>query len=419
MTPLRFVVIGLGGFAEVHLNAVQWLEQQGRAQLAGVVAIAYDRQRFPEKIQALQQRRISLYDSIDDFFERGTATTDVLTVPIGIHQHVPVSLQALAAGLHVYCEKPVAATIQEVDQLLAAQKRSGKLVAIGYQYLYSHSIQQLQARICDGRLGAVQRAALICTWPRSDTYYARNDWAGRLKKDGHWVLDSPMNNAMAHYLQNLLYLAATERYAAAMPIAVTAELYRSRPIESCDTALLRINCDNGSRLHFYVTHCSATTFGPHMKLVCENGTAQWEKYNGETTIQYHDGREEKFANTEAAWNFEGFRNFVQAVRGEARLLGPPEACRSHTLVINAAHESCPQIAAFPAELLYTESAPETIPSPQPEGMFTRVRGLDGLLQEAYEKEKLFAELAIPWAVRSRPFALQNYRHFGPHAVQPL
>jgi len=411
MSPLRFVVIGLGGFAEVHLNAVDWLEQQGLAQLAGVIAIAHDRQRFPEKIKNLQGRNIPLYASIEDFFQCGTRTTDVLTVPIGIHQHVPVSTKALAAGLHVYCEKPVAATIQEVDQLIAAQKRFGKLVAIGYQYMYSHSIQQLKARIGDGRLGAVKSAALVCAWPRSDTYYARNDWAGRMKKDGYWVLDSPMNNAMAHYLQNLLYLASVNPDEAAVPLDVTAELYRSRQLESCDTALLQINCDNGSLLHFYVTHCSAATFGPQMKLHCENGVAQWEKYNGETTIRYNNGNEEKFANTEEFWTYEGFRNFVQAIRGETRLLCPLEVCRSHTLVINAAHESCPQIASFPSELICTESAPETIPSSMPDGVFKRVAGLDGLLLQAYENEKLFSEMKVAWAICGKTFQLPNYRHF--------
>jgi hypothetical protein len=232
-----------------------------------------------------------------------------------------------------------------------------------------------------------------------------------MKKDGLWILDSPMNNAMAHYLQNLLYLASTERHEAATPVEVTAELYRSRQLESCDTALLRIKCDNESLLHFYVAHCSETTFGPQMKLHCENGIAQWEKYNGETTIRYNNGDEEKFANTEEFWTFEGFRNFVQAIRGETRLLCPPEVCRSHTLVINAAHESCPAIASFPAELIRTESAPETIPSPMPEGVFKRVAGLDDLLLQAYENEKLFSEINVAWAICGRTFQLPNYRHF--------
>jgi predicted dehydrogenase len=416
MAPIRFVVIGLGGFAEAHLNAVNWLEKQRLAKLAGVVAIEYDRQRFPEKIQQLAARQVTLYSSIEDFFQRGAKTAEVLTVPIGIHQHVPVSINALEKGLHVYCEKPVAATIQEVDQLIAAQKRFGKLVAIGYQYMYSHSIQQLKAHLGEGRLGLVKSAALVCAWPRSDAYYSRNDWAGRMKKDGYWVLDSPMNNAMAHYLQNLLYLASPNHHEAAMPVEVTAELYRCRQLESCDTALLRIKCDNECQLHFYVTHCSATTFGPQMKLHCENGVALWEKYNGETTIRYHHGDEEKFANTDEFWIFAGFRNFVQAICGETRLLCPPEVCRSHTLVINAAHESCPVITPFPADLIRTETASETIPSPLPEGSFKRVAGLDDLLLQAYENEKLFSEMNVTWAIGGKPFRLENYCYF-PSAIK--
>ncbi|MDZ7361357.1 MAG: Gfo/Idh/MocA family oxidoreductase [candidate division KSB1 bacterium] len=411
MSPIRFTVIGLGGFAEAHLNAVDWLEKQGLAKLAGVIAIEYDRRRFPEKIKKLNERGIPLYSSIADFFQHGKNSAEVLTAPIGIHQHVPVSLAALEAGLHVYCEKPVAATIQEVDQLIAAKKKFGKLVAIGYQYIYSQSIQKLKTRICDGRLGAVKNAALVCAWPRSEAYYGRNDWAGRLQKDGQWVLDSPMNNAMAHYLQNLLYLASTSRHEAAAPAEVTAELYRRGQSESCDTTLLRIKCDNGSLLHFYATHNSETMFGPEMKLRCENGVVQWEKFNGETTIFYDDGSAEKFANTDELWMFAGFRHFVQAIRGETRLLCPPEVCRGHTLVVNAAHESCPAIAAFPPELTCLESAPETIPSQQPIGVFHRVRGLDQWLREAYENEKLFSETEKSWAICGKPFRLQNYRHF--------
>jgi len=418
MNPIRFVVIGLGGFAEVHLNAVAWLEKQRLGKLAGVVAIAYDRQRFPEKVQQLGAQGIPLYVSIEDFLQRGVKTADALTVPIGIHQHVPVSVAALSDGLHVYCEKPVAATIQEVDQLIAAQKRAGKLVAIGYQYMYSHSIQQLKARICNGRLGALKNAALVCAWPRSETYYSRNNWAGRLKKDGCWVLDSPMNNAMAHYLQNLLYLASTERYSSATPVEVAAELYRSRLIESLDTALVRIQCDNDSVLHFYVTHCSETPFGPEMKINCANGEVRWEKFDGETTICYNNGDKEKFSNTATDSTFEGFRNFVQALRGEARLLCPPEVCRSHALVINGAHESCPEIKWFPADLIRTETAPETIPSPSPTGVFKRVYGLDDLLRQAYGEKKLFSEMNVAWAIRGKDINLKNYRRFPQFGFEP-
>jgi predicted dehydrogenase len=178
--------------AKAHLDAVAWLEKQGLAKLSGVVAIAIDRNRFPDLVQSLAERHIPLYASVEEFLHHASATAEVLTVPIGIHQHVPVSMAALHAGLYVYCEKPVAATIQEVDQLIAAQKSSGKLVGINFQNICSASIQKLKARICDGRLGMIKSAALICSWPRSRNYYARNDWAGRLRKNDDWILDGPV-----------------------------------------------------------------------------------------------------------------------------------------------------------------------------------------------------------------------------------
>ncbi|MGH7456593.1 MAG: Gfo/Idh/MocA family protein, partial [bacterium] len=338
-SPLCFVVIGLGGMAKAHLDAVAWLEKQGLAKLSGVVAIAIDRQRFPELVQSLAARHIPLYESVENFLHIAANTADVLTVPIGIHQHVPASIAALRAGLHVYCEKPVAATIQEVDQLIAAQKSSGKLVGINFQNIYSASIQNLKMRICDGRLGELQSAAMICSWPRSRNYYARNDWAGRLRKNGDWILDSPVNNAMGHYLHNMLYLASSSRADSALPLEITAELYRAANIESCDTAALRVRCEKDVFVHSYMTLAGAPVYGPVMELTCENGKVTWQNFNGETSIRYRDGREESFDNGPPEWTYEGFGNFVRAIHGEEKLLCPPEVCRSHTLCVNGAHES--------------------------------------------------------------------------------
>jgi predicted dehydrogenase len=409
-TPIRIVVIGLGGMAKVHLDAVAWLEKQDLAKLCGVVAIEFDRRRFPELVQSFMVRQIPLYASIEEFLQGAADSADVLTVPIGIHQHVPVSSAALRAGLHVYCEKPVAATIQEVDQLIAAQKSSGKIVGINFQNIYSSSIQNLKARICDGRLGELKSAALICSWPRSRSYYARNDWAGRLRKNGDWILDGPVNNAMGHYLHIMLYLAANSRYAAAVPDEITAELYRAGHIESYDTAALRVRCENDKLMHGYFTLAGAPTYGPVLELSCENGKVSWQNFNGETSISYHHGREEKFDNGPPEWTYEGFRNFVHAIRGEESLLCPPEVCRSHTLCVNGAHESCPVIQNFPSAETIVVTDKEMPPS-EAMAEFDRVPGLNALLQQAFAQRKLLSEINIPWAVAGEPFKLQNYNQF--------
>jgi myo-inositol 2-dehydrogenase/D-chiro-inositol 1-dehydrogenase len=60
---------------------------------------------------------------------------DIEFVTIGTpdHWHVPISLAALAAGKHVYCEKPLTLTVDEGKQLIAAVKKSGKTFQVGTQ----------------------------------------------------------------------------------------------------------------------------------------------------------------------------------------------------------------------------------------------------------------------------------------------
>lgn len=409
-TPARIAVIGLGGMAKAHLDAVVWLEKQGLAKLSGVVAIAVDRQRFPELVRSLTARQIPLYASIEDFLQNAAGTADLLTVPIGIHQHVPVSVAAMQAGFHVYCEKPVAATIQEVDQLIAAQNASDKLIGVNFQNIYSTSIQNLKARICDGRLGKLQSVALMCSWPRSRNYYARNDWAGKLRKGDDWILDSPVNNAMGHYLHIMLYLASDSRYATATPHEITAELYRAANIESYDTAALRVRCENGKLVYGYFTLAGSPVHGPLMELICENGKVTWQNFNGETNIRYRDGGAEKFDNGPPEWAYEGFRNFVGAIRDEESLLCPPEVCRSHTLCVNGAHESCPVIQSFPSSEITIVTDKEMPPS-EARAEFDRVPSLNALLQSAFAQRKLLSEIGVPWAVVGKPFNLQSYDHF--------
>jgi predicted dehydrogenase len=162
----------------------------------------------------------------------------------------------MRAGLHVYCEKPVAATVQEVDKLIEAKKETGRSVAVGFQHIYSNSIQKLKSRICGGELGKVRFLTLVCGWPRSETYYRRNEWAGKLRVGEEWILDSPANNAHAHYLMNALYLCSSAAGKAENPTEIRAELYRANRIEGPDTVLLRFATTGGSSAFVIFTHAN-------------------------------------------------------------------------------------------------------------------------------------------------------------------
>ncbi|MGH7491935.1 MAG: Gfo/Idh/MocA family protein [bacterium] len=413
MEPLRFVVIGLGGYALVHLDAIRWLAQLGLARLTGVVALAEDRKKNSAQATALQEESVRLFDSVDDFFARGLELADVLAIPIGIHQHVPVSCAAMQAGLHVYCEKPLAATVQEVDQVIQARNASGRKIAVGFQHIYSNSIQQLKARICAGRLGRVQYISLLCGWPRSLQYFARNEWAGKMRLGNEWVLDSPANNAHAHYLLNMLYLASTQEKTADIPIELRAELYRANPIESCDTVQMKFTTREGVNCHALLTHANAHPLGPHMRIVGEKGIVTWETDNGKTVIEYAGGTAERFDNeAHAQWRYEGFKDLVHAIHDDTTPLCTPEIARSQTLAINAMHESCHEIVTVPEKFIDHVEDWEMFP-PETKGSFNRIRDFDQSLQDAFDRGVFLSELGLPWAKSKtvETFAIRDYGHF--------
>jgi len=397
MDPVRFAVVGLGGYGLVHIRAVNWLADQGLASLAGVVALESDRKLRPEVVAGLRAQRCALFDSIEQFMSQGRGAADVLTVPIGIHMHVPVSSAAMDSGLHVYCEKPAAATVQEVDRLIAVKNRTGRRVAIGYQHIYSNSIRRLKSHICGGRLGAVRSLSLMCGWPRSEAYYSRNEWAGKLRVGEEWILDSPANNAHAHYLLNALYLCSDVEGKADTPAEIRAELFRANSIEGPDTVLLRCTTTGGTGVFVIFTHANGRENGPTMRLECEGGTAYWQTDNGKTLIRYRDGKTEEFDNlVDENWRYEGFRDFVLALREGRDPLCTPELARAQSLTVNAMHESCPAIGVIPDSCVSVVEDWEMFP-PGTRGKFHRVRGMDEYMNVAFEERSFFSELGVPWA----------------------
>jgi predicted dehydrogenase len=409
----RFVVIGLGGYGLAHIEAVRWLARQGFGKLVGVVALEADRQARPEVVQSLKAEGARLYANIEDFLHEGLRVADALTVPIGIHQHVPVSVAALEAGLHVYCEKPAAATVQEVDVLIAASHRTGKHVAIGFQHMSSLSVQRLKSLLGEGRLGAVHDLTLMCGWPRSLQYFRRNEWSGRLRLGDRVILDSPANNAHAHYLMNALFLAGPRRETAAIPVKLRAELYRANPIESADTTQLSITTETGVRLHILLTHANGFANGPVMDLQCEGGRAYWQTDEGSTFIRYNDGSTEEFDNrAHPQWRFGGFRNFVETLAGRARPDCPPEVARAQTLAVNLMHESCSRIVAVPSGHV-VEVEDWEMHSPNTRGAFCRIQGLDAAMHIAFQERAFLSTLGLPWtrAVETREVTGEGYNRF--------
>jgi len=235
--PVSVLMVAIGGYGYYYLKTLLEEFPPGDVELAGVVD---PNSRLSGHYPDLLKRKTPIFSAVEDFFQSGR-TADLTVIASPIHYHAEQSIVALNNGSHVLCDKPVAVTVQDVDEMISARDASGRWLMVGYQWSYSDAIQSLKRDILRSVFGKPRRMRTLRLWPRDEAYYRRNDWAGKIMDcDGRWILDSPANNAMAHYLHNMLYLFGDEINLSAKPVELTAEVYRVFDIENYDTVSCRI-----------------------------------------------------------------------------------------------------------------------------------------------------------------------------------
>jgi len=128
-TNTRFGVIGAGALGYHH---VRLLREVPGAELVGFY------ESRPERSAAVaKELGVRAYDRLEDLLDAVDAATVVVPTPA----HHEVAKAALARGKHLLIEKPIAATLEEADELLAAAKQSGAIVQTGHVERFNRAIR--------------------------------------------------------------------------------------------------------------------------------------------------------------------------------------------------------------------------------------------------------------------------------------
>jgi predicted dehydrogenase len=90
-------------------------------------------------------------------------TIDAVTIATPDHLHVAPTLEAIAAGCHVFCEKPLATSFGEAQQMADAASARGVRLAVDYNRRFGFGYLQAKALIDAGRIGVVRRAVIHVT----------------------------------------------------------------------------------------------------------------------------------------------------------------------------------------------------------------------------------------------------------------
>lgn len=144
-----FAVIGGGIWAKHHMNAVRDLEAEGRARLVAVCA----------RTQETVNRVTSEWgiEGTRDFKELiGRDDVDAIAVCTPDHLHREMTIEALQAGKHVICEKPMDLSVEGCDEMIAASDQTSNLLFLDFHKRFDPVQQKTRDMIQAGQLGDIQ-----------------------------------------------------------------------------------------------------------------------------------------------------------------------------------------------------------------------------------------------------------------------
>ena len=172
---IRVAIVGTGGISHAHIKA--YLRFPERCRIAALVDI------IPGKAQRVKEQYgldADVYLDHHDILDKDIDLVDVCTPPF---VHAEISINALRSGKNVVCEKPMAASLQECDEMLKARDESGKKLSIIAQNRFREPIRNLKALLDSGIAGRIRYAAINSLWFRGHSYYDLW-WRGTWEKEG-------------------------------------------------------------------------------------------------------------------------------------------------------------------------------------------------------------------------------------------
>ena len=226
MSDVRLAVVGAGAIAQLaHLPAIS------RAKGVRLVALC-DNDRAKARSLADRFDIPDVFTDIEELLDSDELDAVVVATPN--HLHEPHVLAALAAKLHVLCERPLALTSRGVERILAAAQRADRKVVVANNHRFRTDVQALDRFLRGGELGRL-------TAFRAGSYQlkrAAEPWRTRRAEAGGGVF-------MEHGIPLLdlaLWLADHPE-----PTRVTAHMERARGATAVEEAML-VHLECGSHL---------------------------------------------------------------------------------------------------------------------------------------------------------------------------
>ncbi len=319
MKKLKFCLAGVGSIGRRHLRL---LLERGDIDVCVAEPSDASWSRAAGECGAVER-----FHSLEDALDAGRPDAVVIATPHGMH--AAMAVQALRAGAHVFCEKPMSDSLEDCVKMLRAAEQSDRVFSVGFMFHFDPFVQKVKALIDGGRIGRVvhwsSRFAtyntLLCSVTR---HQAHTPYA--------LIMDC------IHDTDLLCWLTGRVPDRVFSSAIRAGELELSSPQNIIDCVYRWDSGDLAASTHFnYVQHPQVHT----LEIAGDRGYIQGDFMAPSITIGCIDGTIERIPmsrNFDDVYRAE-WDHFVRAVRGEAAPENPAGSAIYPTLLMQAQRES--------------------------------------------------------------------------------
>ena len=277
-------IIGYGGMASYH---VEHLESYSRIKVKGVYDVN------PKRLEVAKENGLVAYDSKESLLN--DPEIDIVLVATTNEVHKDIAIEAMAAGKHVICEKPVTLYSEELEEIMVASKKYNKIFTIDQNRRTNKDFVLMKRSVEENLLGKVYVIESRVEGSRG----MPKGWRTIKELGGGMMLDWGV-----HLIDQLMYMIDEK------VVNIFCKMYSIEYADVDDNFRLTMTFESGLTAHIEVSTNNYITH-PRWYVLGEQGTLQIDDWGG-------DGKIIRCKDKESEWQDE----IVYTKAGPTKTMAP-------------------------------------------------------------------------------------------------
>ncbi len=146
---IKVGIIGAGRIGKVHITSIST-----RVKDAVIKTVA---DPFMNEETAAWAKSMGVEHTTKDYHEIiDDPEIDAVLICSSTDTHSPISLEAIKAGKHIFCEKPIDHDVDRIKEVIEALKGTGLKYQVGFNRRFDHNFQAVQAAVAAGKIGKTE-----------------------------------------------------------------------------------------------------------------------------------------------------------------------------------------------------------------------------------------------------------------------